>query len=124
MKLKIIPTLLLSFALAGCATVFGDNGRTVQVNSTPAGADVLVNGVNAGTTPTTIAINSTFSPPSILVRKPGYQEQTAQINTQFQTIGILNIFCLIPGFAIDAISGNMMKISPESKSINVNLQKN
>src|SRR5690348_6699918 len=101
-----------TIGLAGCSTIFGDNSRTVQVGSDPQGAQVYVNGMMVGSTPTTVAINSTFSPPLIMVKKRGYQDQMAHINTSFQSVGLLNIFIFIwPGFVIDAVSGNTMKIS-------------
>lgn len=117
---SLLCSLFLTFELAGCATIFGDNSRAVQVNSKPSGAQVLVNGAPQSATPATVNINSTFSPPTITVQKPGYQSQTVNVNTTFQPVGILNIL-FWPGFIIDAISGDMMKITPDSRNINVNL---
>jgi hypothetical protein len=119
-NLMSIGIFISIIGLSGCATLFGENNKTVQVNSIPEGAQVYMNGSLIGTTPTTLSIPSTFSPPPIAIRKKGYQQQTAQIDTTFQPVGALNILFL-PGFIIDAATGDMMKISPESRSINVNL---
>lgn len=110
------------FFLSSCATVFGDHNKIVNVNSNPKDAQVFANNAPVGATPAAVAVPSTWSPTLLTFKKKGYLTQTAQVHTAFQPIGILNIF-FWPGFVIDAISGNMMKIAPESRDINVNLIK-
>jgi len=108
--------------LTGCSSIFGDNNKTVNVNSHPQNAQIFLDNRPVGATPTTITIPSTWSPTVLTLKKPGYAEQTATVSTAFQPVGALNIF-FWPGFVIDAISGDMMKIRPESRSISVNLAK-
>lgn len=108
--------------LSGCATMFGDNSKVVHVNTHPQNAELFVNNMPVGLTPSTITVANTWSPTLLTFRKKGYLNQTAQVNTAFQPIGILNIF-FWPGFVIDAISGNMMKITPESRNIDIHLAK-
>ena len=105
---------------SGCASVAGDNSKIVHVSSKPAGAKVYVNNVPMGTTPTQIAVNNTWSPTLVTFKKKGYEDTNAQVNTAFQPVGILNIF-FWPGFIVDAASGNMMKVAPESRVINADL---
>ena len=114
-------TLIMLTLLGGCASIAGDNSKVVQVNSKPAGAKVYANNVPVGTTPTQISVN-TWSPTLVTLKKPGYEDTSTQVNTSFQTIGILNIL-FWPGFVIDAATGNMMKVSPESRAINADLTK-
>ncbi|MDF2939608.1 MAG: hypothetical protein K0R66_250 [Gammaproteobacteria bacterium] len=106
-----------SLLLTGCATMFGDNGRSVAVTSTPAGAKVFLNGEPVGVTPTTVTLAS-LSNNYILVQKKGYLQTTQQIPTAFQPVGLLNILFL-PGFIVDFVSGDMFKLS--SSSMNVNM---
>ena len=122
--MKIIINIVLSALamtiLSSCASIAGDNSKMVQVNSTPQGAKVYLNNAPVGTTPTQIAINNTWSPTVITLKKKGYEDSSAEINTAFQTVGLLNIF-FWPGFIIDAATGSTMKITPESRAINADL---
>jgi hypothetical protein len=123
MKHFLSALALCAFVLlSGCASIFGDNNKSVQVNSQPANAQVFANGMPVGTTPTLVTVPSTWSPTVLTFKKKGYADQTALINTTFQPVGVLNIF-FWPGFVIDAISGDMMKIRPESRMINADLSK-
>lgn len=100
----------VAFTMSGCASMFGSDNRSIHVTSNPDNAKVYYQGVEIGKTPTNVAVDSTFSPGSITVKKPGYNTSMHQIQTSFQTVGILNIF-FWPGFIIDAITGKMMKVS-------------
>lgn len=106
-------------SLSGCATIFGTNDHSVQVDSKPQGADVYLNTMSMGTTPIKLPIN-TWSPGMITLKKPGYKTQSVLPQTQFQMVGILDVF-FWPGFIIDAAAGNTMKIAPESRLITINL---
>jgi hypothetical protein len=116
--LSIALTLLVS----GCATIFGDNVKTVKVNSHPSNAQVFANNVPVGTTPLMVSVRDTWSPTMLTFKKRGYLDQNAQVNTAFQPVGLFNIL-FWPGFVIDAISGDMKKVTPDSRNIDVNLSK-
>lgn len=117
----ILGGVILS-SLTGCASIFGDNNKAVHVNSYPQKAQVFVNNMPVGTTPTVISVPNTWSPTILTFKKKGYLEQTTQVNTKFQPVGILNIF-FWPGFIVDALSGDMMKVAPESRNITATLSK-
>lgn len=51
----VVSSLIL-LSLNSCATIFGDNTRTVAVNSHPQGAGVYVEGQRFGTTPTQVTL--------------------------------------------------------------------
>lgn len=114
--LAIVSTL----ALSGCATLFGNNGRSVSVNTQPQGAQVYLNGQPIGTTPTTVQLAS-ISNNYLQISKKGYQTTSVQIDTTFQKVGLWNIL-FWPGFIVDAVSGDMMKIS--NTDMTVQLQSN
>jgi uncharacterized protein YceK len=111
---KIVLLFIASatcLALSGCATMFGNKNRTVNVNSTPAGATVTLNGNEVGRTPTKVALgNPTTNSYVIKVSKKGYAPVTRQVETAFQPVGILNIL-FWPGFIIDAVTGDMVKVT-------------
>lgn len=119
---KTITTILMALTLGGCATLFGDNGRTVAVNSKPEGAKIYLNNRYVGATPSMITINQLWHPNTIQVEKPGYQPAVHMIDGKFQPVGILNIF-FGAGFIVDAISGDMMRIPEADKNVSVNLAK-
>lgn len=90
--------------------MFGNKNRMITISSHPPKANVEYNGQNIGTTPIEIVVTNTFNPGFITVSKAGYNPSNKQIQTDFQMIGILNIF-FWPGFIIDAATGNMMAVS-------------
>ena len=99
--------------LGGCATMFGDKNKTISVTSSPSEAQVTYNGTARGITPYNLVLASSSSPGGVTVSHKGCNPSTQQIQTSFQNIGILNIF-FWPGFIIDAVTGDMMKITNTS----------
>jgi len=108
-------TLLLS----GCATLFGDNDRQVSVNSNPQGGQLYVNNQYVGATPSTVTLNNIWNPTVIQVKMKGRQPASTTIDSKFQPVGLWNLL-FWPGFIVDAISGDMMKIPEGSHSVTVN----
>lgn len=101
-----------SLLLNGCATMFGDNMRTVSVQSHPQGAGVYVDGQRHGTTPATITLPSyVYGGKAVVLKKEGYHEQVMVVNTKFQPCGLWNLL-FWPGFLIDGACGNTVKIDP------------
>ena len=111
--LKTIMITGTMLSLAGCATMFGDKNKTISINSTPSGAKVTYNGTYRGVTPYSLVLASSSTPGVITVSHEGCQPETQQIQTSFQKIGFLNIL-FWPGFIVDAVTGDMMKIDNTS----------
>jgi hypothetical protein len=121
MKLALVSTFLVT--LTGCASIFGTNSRAVEVKSNPSGATIYVDNKQYGVTPAVITLpNYIYGGKAIVLRKRGYEEQTAMVNTQFQPVTLLDIF-LWPTFIIDAAAGNVVRIDPGTTNLNYNLQK-
>lgn len=118
--LTSIVTVLFLVSISGCATLFGNNSRTVHVNSDPAGASIYLDGNPVGTTPGIVTIDSTWSNHNILLKKNGYEPRYASINSTFQPVTILDVL-FWPTLIVDGISGNMMKIADSSRTINADL---
>ena len=121
---KIVVLGLLTGAVissTGCSTMFGDNERVVAINSAPTGAKVVVNNVALNdATPTKIVVNDMFSPTLISVQTTGCKAQQFTIDPEFQNVGLWNIL-FWPGFVIDAVTGDMMKIPENQRAFNANL---
>lgn len=120
-QMMTVALTALLMGLTGCSTMFGDNDRLVHVNSVPKGAQVKVNNqVTADTTPTQVVVKDMFSPTTITVAKKGCKSQTTVIEPEFQKIGLLNIL-IFPGFIVDAITGDMMKVPDHQKTLDLTL---
>jgi hypothetical protein len=119
-RFSVMPLALLS--LTGCATILGENSRTVCVNSNPQGAGIYMEGERRGTTPANITMpNYIYGGKSITLKKDGYHEQKVQLCTKFQPCGLLNIL-FWPGFIIDAALGNSVKFDPAQLNVISELQ--
>ncbi len=115
----ILVTSFLALSLTGCSSMFGDNQRVVKINSAPKGAKVTVNNVAMEEkTPTEAVVTDMWAPTVIKIQKPGCPTKTVTIQPEFQKIGLLNIL-ILPGFIVDAITGDMMKIPENQRSINM-----
>ncbi len=122
MKMKIVLTCLLSLAITGCASIAGNNTRAIKVASSPAGAAIMVDNQQYGTTPAVITIpNYIYGGKAVTLKKPGYQDQTIVVNSKFQPIALLDIF-FWPTFLVDAATGDLVKIDPANLNLNARLQ--
>lgn len=119
--LTLIVVCTFCLALSGCASMFGNKNRTLNVSSAPVGAKVYLNGREVGKTPTEVAVgNPTTNSYLVRVEKKGYAPITKAVETSFQGAGFLNIL-FWPGFIIDAVTGDMRRIT--NPNMNFNLTK-
>ncbi|MGB4776568.1 MAG: PEGA domain-containing protein [Daejeonella sp.] len=107
-----VSALAVSLLLTSCATVFTGTKQTVQINSTPPGATVEVDGIAKGTTPVAIELKKGFNGQSITLKKAGFEPTTFQPKTTLHPIALLNFAGLV-GWIIDASTGAMMKYEPK-----------
>ena len=109
---KLIAISLAMLSLHGCATICGDNTRTLTIHSEPQGAGIYVDGQRVGTTPATITLsNYIYGGKSVLIKKEGYYDQAMIVPAKFQPCGLWNIL-FFPGFLIDGATGTFVKIDP------------
>lgn len=121
--LSVIFISLVALWLNGCATLFGDNTRQVTVKSNPAGADIYIDGIQYGTTPSVITLpNYIYGGKVITLEKKGYNTQSKVVGATFQPVGLWNILFPI-GFIIDAVSGDIVKVEPHDLTIYTDLSK-
>ena len=117
-QLAVIAAAL--FFLTGCASIFTGTTQTVQVNSTPSGANVSVSGLDRGQTPLPVVLKKGSNGETVTLSLPGYQQKTFQPQTVFNPVSILNLWGIL-GWGIDAATGAMWKYDPTF--YNVSLQK-
>lgn len=121
--IKALVSLALVFTLAGCASIAGDNTRKVRVTSYPKGASIYLDNQRYGVTPATITLpNNIYGGKSVIVKKKGYGEQSAFVNTKFQPVALLDIL-FWPSIIIDGVTGNLVKIDPATRHLEYKLQK-
>lgn len=125
--MKIITKLIVSCAifsvLTGCASIAGDNTRTVHVASMPSGAGIYVDNQQFGVTPANVTLPSyIYGGKTVTLRKKGYQDQNLVVNTRFQPIAILDIF-LWPTFIVDAVTGDLVKVDPATRNLDGRLMR-
>ena len=120
---RLLPGLVIGalLSLTGCSTIFGENDRIVNINSAPKGAKVVMNNMVVNdTTPTKVVITNMFAPTLISVERHGCKPQQIIIEPEFQKVGWWNVLVL-PGFVVDAVTGDMMKIPEAQHTFNVHL---
>ena len=114
MRLLTTAALLLFAGLLapGCATLFSGTSDQVTINSEPEGAQILIDGIDRGTTPATISVKRPgFDDTQVTLSLDGYRDRVFSLQTEFNTVGILNIFAPI-GFVVDFLTGAITKIDP------------
>lgn len=117
-------TLLALFVLIaafsqGCATIMHGSTQQVTVNSTPMGANVLVDGGMHFKTPAAIML-SRKETHTIEISMDGYQTETVDIKRVLSgaTAGNL-LFGGLIGAAIDTSSGGAYRLEPEDIKIDL-----
>lgn len=99
-----IPVALLP-VVVGCATVLAKKVTPVMMTSTPAGAEVWIDGARAGTTPVTVELSNN-SEHIVVFTIDGRDEVTCRINRKVG-VGwvVLDILMFAWPVVIDAITG-------------------
>lgn len=110
---RVILGLLISVCLSGCASIMSGQTQSVIFQSSPPGADVIIDGRTLGKTPMTAAIDR--SARSLTFAKSGFDQQTQPL------IAVMNpwYWANIPfggvfiGMAVDGISGAWNLFQPD-----------
>lgn len=114
MRSLALAVLLLS--LTGCAAVFRGTTAPVQVESTPAGADVKVNAASAGQTPTQTRVKRRGIS-VVTAEKQGYEKHSGsvrkRINVPWLVVDLGTcIFTFCIPLIIDATTGGWNDVTP------------
>lgn len=117
---SLFLVLIQIFSFSGCATIVSGKTQDFNIRTSPSGADVLIDGTIAGTTPM-IANLIRKRRHEIVIKKAGYPTVTRATTRGFNWWYVGNlIFGGIIGLIVDPISGAMYKIKPEEIHVDFN----
>ncbi|MGK0375611.1 MAG: hypothetical protein ACJA2E_002091 [Arenicella sp.] len=118
-RLLLVSTLLSVFT--GCATIVKGTTQTIPVSSDPSGADVKLDGLLYGQTPTTLEVKRKRNH-LIVIEKAGYQPKSVPITKNVGGAVWGNILAggLI-GWGVDATSGAQYNLTPEVVTVKLEL---
>ena len=127
-RLLILSIILFSiFLFNSCATMFFGTNQKVSINSTPAGADVYINGIaTKQQTPCEVSIKRKVKPTehngknqyNYVLKKEGYQDYLLTDNAKFNYVSLLDIYWLGLPYILDGPDGAIWKYE---KNQNANL---
>jgi hypothetical protein len=109
--IRLAVASILIVALSGCATIFKGGTQEVPVSSTPRGAEIFINGVSYGTTPTSLQleVNRSYT---IVLRLDG-EERTFMIRNEIGALWIiLDIIGGLVPLIVDAATGDWYELQP------------
>lgn len=112
-QLQLILILAAASLLTSCATILTGTTQRVTIDSTPSGAEIIIDGRMMGVTPSKVRLNRDLNAfidngKYIQLMLPGYLSDVYYLGVDIEPTTVLNVFCL-PGFAIDAVTGAIMK---------------
>jgi hypothetical protein len=108
-NIKLLGFILL---LSGCATLFTGTDDDIRFESDPAGAMVFINGLEKGTTPTTVSVKRSINDVNIALQLDGYETRQFVLEKEFNKASFFNLFNVL-FWAVDAVSGSLMKHAPQ-----------
>lgn len=101
-------------ALTGCATIMQGPKQQMSISSTPSAAQIMIDGANVGVTPMIAQLERKKSH-VVRIIAPGYQPYEIPITKSVSgwVAGNL-VFGGLIGLAVDAMTGSMYKLSPDT----------
>lgn len=118
---RLTALLLLVFTLPvlnGCATLFTGSEDVVTFESSPAGAEILINGIEKGTTPVSIPVKRSVNSAEVVLRLAGYETRVFRLEQEFNYVSLLNLFNVL-FWGIDVVSGAVMTYRPTYYEFNL-----
>lgn len=77
--MRLVALAVAACALTGCAAVLGSKQKDFDLQSTPQGAEVFLNGNRLGTTPVKVKL-SNQAEHTFVFRKEGYKDATCTLS--------------------------------------------
>ena len=75
----------------GCVTVFKGTTQSINIESSPNGAAVFLDGERVGVTPVNLSLKKNKYK-SIRIQKDGYHTVTRQLEKEYDLVTLLNVF--------------------------------
>lgn len=111
MNLKILLVIGAVILTSSCSTIFTGTSQNITFETVPSGAKIQVNGIDRGTTPTSVKLKKGSSGQTVVIKKDGYQKRVIAPETTFNKTSILNLFNLL-FWGVDAVTGALHKYDP------------
>ncbi|NUN69161.1 MAG: PEGA domain-containing protein [Bacteroidetes bacterium] len=122
MSKRIVPIILVFLAIrlsTGCATIIHGSSQTMNVVTNPADAEVWVDGMRSGLSPTRLTL-SRKEHHLITLRKEGYSDVNVRITKKISGWLLGNIlFGGLIGCGVDFISGAAYNLTPDRLDVNL-----
>lgn len=120
----VLAFAFLSIMFTGCATLLAPKTHPLALNSSPGGAEVIVNGVKMGETPVKLDLKADKSY-TIEFKKEGYEPVTRIVNTKTEAGWIiLDAICGLVPVIVDASTGAWNKLDQSNVNAVLNQQNN
>lgn len=122
-KLKsiIILNCFVALVLYSCATIIDGKYQSIVFNSSPSGAEIMINGASRGVTPLTVTLERSQDDKVAIARKDGYEDH------QFLLVSKMNMWFLgniltggLTGSTTDYISHAAFEYEPGMYAITLN----
>lgn len=114
MACAIITALALE--CSACATLIHGSHQTIPMTSDPLGAQLNVGG-SQYITPADVSL-ARDQEYQVIVTKPGYETQTAQIHSSFSAVTFVDLIFII-GWAVDLADGAAYSLEPETLELHL-----
>ena len=102
--------------MTSCATLFTGTEDRITFNSTPSGATIYIDGVEQCKTPCSIKVNRSINDTDVEFKLDGYETRLITLSKELNVVSIINLGNLF-GWAIDALSGALMKYDRKTYDI-------
>lgn len=110
--------ILTALLFSSCATIFTGTKDTINFNSTPEGAKVMIDGMEVCKTPCTTQVKRSLSDKLAQIKLDGYETRVITLDRKFNTVSIINLGSLL-GWGIDAATGSLMKYDRKGYDIDL-----
>ncbi|MFK7825177.1 MAG: PEGA domain-containing protein [Oligoflexales bacterium] len=121
LSLRLLTIIIFCCLLTNCATVVSERYQELTINSSPSQADIYIDGIYKGKTPSIVKVKTKKSELDILVKKNGYEPEGMIVDHKVLNPWVLgNIlfggFGLV-GTAIDYTSGSLLRFNTRRVSL-------
>lgn len=107
----LVCIVAVSISLSACATVFKGDTQNVGMASQPEGAEIFIDGISHGRTPTSIQLKTNKSY-TVTMRYDG-QERTVILNNKVGALWVvLDILSGVGPLIVDAATGAWYELEP------------
>ncbi len=109
--MRLLFTVISVLALTSCAGIFKGTSQSVTFNTSPEGAEVIIDGQSRGVTPLTVKLKKNKYD-TVMLKKAGYKTTTLNLEKSYDGVALLNVFW--DSSTTDLITGAAYEYEPNS----------